>query len=97
MFLQTDVKNLQPETETMILISMFHIAVISALLRHACHSCLLREAFFRWGKKQAYSFFKIIIHVFFLNLEHLMLQRWPTYLQKKQSPTLRNIKIFKEE
>lgn len=33
------------------------------------------------GKKQAYSFFKIIVHVFFfLNLDHLMLQRWPTYL-----------------
>lgn len=32
------------------------------------------------GKKQAYSFFKIIVHVFFLNLDHLMLQRWPIYL-----------------
>lgn len=39
--LKTDVKNLQPETETMILISMFHIAIISALLRHTPEAAYL--------------------------------------------------------
>ena len=63
--------------ETMILISLFHIAVISALLRHACHSCLLRGAFFRWGKSR-FIHFLILLFIFF-NLEHLTSQRWPTY------------------